>query len=199
MSIELPSLPYAYDALEPVISSATLKTHHGAHHRAYVDKVNALVRDTPVADSSLETIVQWSARGAANDGAVAIFNNAAQAWNHTFYWRSLRPAGEKGARPRGRLAALIASGFGSYGGFVDAFKSAATSHFGSGCQRQRHGGQNRRQRHATHAVVDEEEHPRRRQRERNRGPRASGRGGSDVSHGRRPHVRLDSADADRRR
>ena len=132
MSIELPSLPYAYDALEPVISSATLKTHHGAHHRAYVDKVNTLVRDTPVADSSLETIMQWSARGAANDGSVAIFNNAAQAWNHTFYWRSLRPAGEKGARPRGRLAALIASGFGSYGGFVDAFKSAATSHFGSG-------------------------------------------------------------------
>ena len=132
MSIELPSLPYAYDALEPVISSATLKTHHGAHHRAYVDKVNTLVRDTPVADSSLETIVQWSSRGAANDGSVAIFNNAAQAWNHTFYWRSLRPVGEKGARPRGRLAALIASGFGSYDGFVDAFKSAATSHFGSG-------------------------------------------------------------------
>ena len=132
MSIELPSLPYAYDALEPVISSATLKVHHGRHHQGYVDKLNALVRDTPVADSSLDTIVQWAARETANGRAVAVFNNAAQAWTHAFYWRSLRPAGERGARPRGRLAAMIASAFGSYGGFVDAFKSAATGHFGSG-------------------------------------------------------------------
>lgn len=133
MTIEPPNLPYAYDALEPLISSATLKTHHDKHHRGYVDKLNALVRNTPVADSSLEKILQWSARRrTADQAALAAFNNAAQAWNHAFYWHSLRPRSEKSPAPQGQLARLIASEFGSYSSFAEAFKSAATSHFGSG-------------------------------------------------------------------
>src|SRR3954467_15862154 len=91
MPIALPGLPYNYDALHPVISAVTLKLHHGAHHRGYVDKLNALVRGSELADASLETIVKRSAGTAASDAASrAIFNNAAQAWNHAFYWRSLR-------------------------------------------------------------------------------------------------------------
>lgn len=133
MPIELPDLPYAHDALEPLISSATLKTHHGKHHRGYVDKVNTLVRNTPVANSPLETIVEWSARQSENDRVVtALFNNAAQAWNHAFYWRSLRPRDEKNPGPRGQLAAMIAARFGGLSGFRDALKTAATGHFGSG-------------------------------------------------------------------
>ena len=131
MTIGLPELPYAYNALAPVISETTLKTHHGKHHRNYVDKLNALTRNTDLADSSLETIVKQSARrSAAEPTMAAVFNNAAQAWNHAFYWKSLRPSG--GLAPQGKLATLIASGFGSHAGFAEAFKSAATGHFGSG-------------------------------------------------------------------
>jgi Fe-Mn family superoxide dismutase len=131
MTIELPDLPYAHEALEPLISATTLKTHHGKHHRGYVDKLNALTRNTDLTDSSLETIVKQSARRSAADPAAgAIFNNAAQAWNHAFYWKSLRPRG--GSAPQGKLAALIARSFGSHAAFSEAFKSAATSHFGSG-------------------------------------------------------------------
>ncbi|HEU0198835.1 MAG TPA: superoxide dismutase, partial [Burkholderiaceae bacterium] len=90
MPLELPDLPYAYDALEPFISATTLRTHHGKHHRAYVDKVHALVVNTVLAGGSLEAIVKLSARRAAIDRSmVAVFNNAAQAWNHDFYWNSL--------------------------------------------------------------------------------------------------------------
>lgn len=131
MTIELPNLAYAYEALEPVISRATLRTHHGKHHRGYVDKLNALIRDTDLAGSSLETIVQRSAQHSAADPAnVAVFNSAAQAWNHAFYWRSLRPKGGHGAR--GALAARIAIDFKSDLGFTEAFKPAAAGHFGSG-------------------------------------------------------------------
>jgi Fe-Mn family superoxide dismutase len=131
MTIELPNLPYAYDALEPFISAATLRTHHGKHHRGYVDKLNALIRNTDLADSPLETIVRQSARSSATDPAtIAIFNNAAQVWNHAFYWESLRPRG--GLAPQGKLAALITSSFGSHAGFSETLKSAAASHFGSG-------------------------------------------------------------------
>ena len=131
MTIELPNLPYAYEALEPLISAATLRTHHGKHHRGYVDRLNALIQNTDLADSSLETIVKLSARrGTADPVTVAVFNNAAQAWNHAFYWRSLQPLG--GGVKQGAFAALIASEFGSYRGFAEAFKAAATSHFGSG-------------------------------------------------------------------
>jgi Fe-Mn family superoxide dismutase len=131
MSIALPDLPYAYDALAPWISATTLRTHHGKHHRAYVEKVNALVKDTDLAGATLEAIVKQSAQRIAGDpGMRALFNNAAQAWNHAFYWKSLRAPGGDG--PRGALAARISSTFGNLHGFNEAFKSAATGHFGSG-------------------------------------------------------------------
>jgi Fe-Mn family superoxide dismutase len=131
MTIELPDLPYAYEALEPLISSTTLRTHHGKHHRAYVDKTNALVKDTDLAGGTLEAIVKQSARRAASDPAMRpLFNNAAQAWNHSFYWRSLRPEG--GGGPQGGLVARISSDFGDQRRFAEALKAAATGHFGSG-------------------------------------------------------------------
>ena len=128
MALTLPDLPYDYDALEPVISSATLKLHHGAHHRGYVDKLNALVKD----DSSLEAIVRRAAARAKSDaGASAIFNNAAQAWNHSFYWNSLRPKGV-GTGPKGRLAERIKADFGSPQKLAAALKAASLGVFGSG-------------------------------------------------------------------
>src|SRR5262245_9932110 len=131
MPIELPDLPYPHDALEPVISARTLHTHHGKHHRAYVDKVNALVRGTDLLGRPLEAIVTQSERRAAADATMtALFNNAAQAWNHAFYWRSLRPEGGQG--PRGPLAARMRTAFGDAPRFAEALKSAATGHFGSG-------------------------------------------------------------------
>jgi Fe-Mn family superoxide dismutase len=131
MMIELPDLPYAYEALEPLISSATLRTHHDKHHRAYVDKTNALVRGTDLADSTLEGIVTQSARRAASDPTMTtLFNNAAQAWNHAFYWRSLRP--KDGGGPQGALAARIRSDFGDERSLVETLKVSATGHFGSG-------------------------------------------------------------------
>ena len=131
MTIELLALPYEYDALAPVISEATLRTHHGKHHRGYVDKLNALVRDTKLAGGPLETIAQYAAgRRAASPSMAAIFNNAAQAWNHAFYWRSLRPKGGRG--PQGALADRIVADFNSHADFAAAFKSAAAGHFGSG-------------------------------------------------------------------
>lgn len=123
MAINLPDLPYDFDALQPVISAATLKLHHGAHHRGYVDKLNALLEDSELDRASLETIVQRSAG--------AVFNNAAQAWNHAFYWRSLRPQAQ-GGRPRGTLAARIDADFGGQREFCDRFKAAAMGVFGSG-------------------------------------------------------------------
>ena len=131
MPIQLPRLPYDYDALEPVISASTLKTHYDRHHRGYANKLNALIVDTPVAGEPLEAVVRWSAGWRGNHKtAEAIFNNAAQCWNHEFYWKSLRPRG--GSRPEGPLAALIASEFGSHDGLVRAYTDAASSHFGSG-------------------------------------------------------------------
>ena len=123
MAITLPELPYDYDALQPVISAATLKLHHGAHHRGYVDKLNALIKSTDLAEASLESIVKRSSG--------AIFNNAAQAWNHAFYWRSLRPKVPQGA-PQGALAARVDADFGGQQRFCDLFKAAAMSVFGSG-------------------------------------------------------------------
>jgi Fe-Mn family superoxide dismutase len=123
MAITLPDLPYDYDALHPVISAATMKLHHGAHHRGYVDKLNALVKGTDLEDASLESIVERSAG--------AVFNNAAQAWNHAFYWRSLRPQVRSG-RPQGALAARIDADFGGRQRFCELFKAAAMGVFGSG-------------------------------------------------------------------
>ena len=128
MPVTLPELPYGYEALEPVISAATLKLHHGAHHRGYVDKLNALVKD----DAPLEDIIRRSMRRAATDAnARALFNNAAQAWNHAFYWSSLRPKGSGGA-PRGALAQRIAATFGDQATLIEQLKGAALSVFGSG-------------------------------------------------------------------
>jgi len=123
MAITLPDLPYDYDALQPVISAATMKLHHGAHHRGYVDKLNALVKGSDLEAASLETIVKRSTG--------AIFNNAAQAWNHAFYWRSLRPKAD-GGKPQGALAARIDADFGGHQRFCDLFKAAAVGVFGSG-------------------------------------------------------------------
>jgi Fe-Mn family superoxide dismutase len=128
MAIKLPGLPYGYEALEPVISSATLKLHHGTHHRGYVDKVNALV----TVSSTLEDIVRYSKRRAATDpGAGVLFNNAAQAWNHDFFWKSLRPKGG-GSGPSGPLAERIEAEFGSQEKLLEQLKAAALAVFGSG-------------------------------------------------------------------
>jgi Fe-Mn family superoxide dismutase len=132
MAITLPDLPYDYDALQPVISSATLKLHHGAHHRGYVDKLNALIRGTELENAPLETIVKRSALAAASDQASRlVFNNAAQAWNHAFYWRSLGPKFRRGV-PQGALASRINADFGGQQKFSELFKAAALSVFGSG-------------------------------------------------------------------
>jgi superoxide dismutase, Fe-Mn family len=124
MAITLPDLPYEFDALQPVISAATLKLHHGAHHRGYVEKLNVLVKGSALEGASLETIVKRS-------GAGPVFNNAAQAWNHAFYWRSLRPKVE-GGRPEGPLALRLDKDFGGHQRFCDLFSAAALGVFGSG-------------------------------------------------------------------
>lgn len=126
MSLTLPPLPYALDALEPHISRRTLAAHHGYHHAAYVDKTRALVRGTPLESASLEEIV----RASAEPRQKALFNAAAQAWNHAFYWRSMRPGG--GGDPRGEVARLIGERFGSQRAFSQEFVTAASDQFGSG-------------------------------------------------------------------
>lgn len=125
--ITLPPLPYAQNALEPHITANTLSFHYGKHHQAYVTNLNNLIKDTPLAGASLEEIIMASAKDASKAG---IFNNAAQVWNHTFYWNSMKPNG--GGAPKGKLADKIAKDFGSYEKFVEAFKQAAATQFGSG-------------------------------------------------------------------
>jgi superoxide dismutase, Fe-Mn family len=132
MAITLPDLPYDYDALQPVISAATLKLHHGAHHRGYIEKLNALIKGTDLDGAALDVIVRRSARdAAANPASRSIFNNAAQAWNHAFFWSSLRPKGSAAA-PQGALAARINADFGGQQQLSDLFKATALSVFGSG-------------------------------------------------------------------
>jgi Fe-Mn family superoxide dismutase len=123
----LPALPYADDALAPVISSNTLGFHYGKHHKAYVDNLNKLVTGTPHADSSLEDIVRATAGKAE---AAGIFNNAAQIWNHTFYWHSLREGG--GGTPGKALLDRIEADFGSLDKLKQEFAQAAVTQFGSG-------------------------------------------------------------------
>ncbi len=125
MAIELPPLPFAKEALEPHMSARTLEFHHGKHHKAYVDKANAAIAGTPLENASLEEIV----RAAKSKGDKGLFNNAAQTWNHTFFWNSLSP--EK-TGPEGRLKDLVDSAFGGLTKFNEAFKAEATGHFGSG-------------------------------------------------------------------
>ncbi|MDA0781088.1 MAG: superoxide dismutase [Rickettsiales bacterium] len=122
MAITLPDLPYAQDALEPHISANTLSFHYGKHHNAYVTNLNKLIEGTEFAGSSLEEIVAKSEGG--------IFNNAAQVWNHTFYWNSMKPNG--GGTPEGELADKINEAFGSFDKFREEFANAAATQFGSG-------------------------------------------------------------------
>ena len=130
MPIALASLPYPHDALEPVISAETLAIHHGRHHRGYVDRLNAATRGTEIEETPLDQIVRRSARGRTTARRLAIFQNAAQAWNHQFFWESLRPPGGPG--PGAELAQRIARDFRSHEAFAMALKAAATNHFGSG-------------------------------------------------------------------
>jgi superoxide dismutase, Fe-Mn family len=122
MAHTLPELPYPMDALEPHISRETLEYHYGKHHRTYVEKLNGLVDGTEFADASLEVIIRRSSGG--------VFNNAAQVWNHTFYWHCLAPSG--GGAPGGELAKAIDRDFGSFDEFRKQFSDKAATLFGSG-------------------------------------------------------------------
>lgn len=123
----LPPLPYEPNALEPHMSANTFSFHYNKHHQAYVTNLNNLIKDTPLADKSLEEIIMISAADATKAG---IFNNSAQVWNHTFFWHSMKPNG--GGAPKGKIADKINADFGSFDAFKDAFKQAATTQFGSG-------------------------------------------------------------------
>jgi len=127
MAIQLPDLPYAKDALAPVISANTIEFHYGKHHRTYVDNLNKLIAGTPFEQESLEAIIKKTAGDAAKAG---IFNNAAQIWNHSFYWQCLKPGG--GGAPKGAIAAKINAAWDSYDKFVEELKTAGTTQFGSG-------------------------------------------------------------------
>jgi Fe-Mn family superoxide dismutase len=126
-AVQLPPLPYAQDALKPFISAQTMGFHYGRHHQTYVDNLNKLVAGTPLAGKPLEAIIRETA-GVADKAAV--FNNAAQVWNHTFFWRSMAPDG--GGSPDGRLLEMINKSFGSVGAFKEAFVAAGVAQFGSG-------------------------------------------------------------------
>ena len=123
----LPDLAYANNALEPHMSAQTLETHHGKHHQTYVDTLNTLVKDGPMANLSLEDIITQTH---GDIGKVKIFNNAAQAWNHDFFWKSLSPRG--GGIPTGDIRDRIENDIGDYATFAAAFKKAAVEQFGSG-------------------------------------------------------------------
>ncbi|WP_052546828.1 superoxide dismutase [Enhygromyxa salina] len=122
MPFELPKLPFAKDALAPHMSEETLNFHYGKHHAGYVAKLNAAIEGTQWADKSLEEIIRGS------DGG--LFNNAAQVWNHTFFWNCLKPGG--GGQPTGELAKAIEASFGSYADFKSKFSAACAGQFGSG-------------------------------------------------------------------
>jgi Fe-Mn family superoxide dismutase len=127
MAFELPALPYAKTALEPHISANTFDFHHGKHHNTYVVNLNNLTADTDMAGKSLEDIMKATAGNAAKAG---IFNNAAQVWNHTFFWNSMKPNG--GGKPTGTIADAINAAFGDFDKFKEAFKTAGMTQFGSG-------------------------------------------------------------------
>ncbi|SPJ17701.1 superoxide dismutase, Fe [Burkholderiales bacterium] len=122
MEHTLPPLPYAADALAPYISKETIEFHYGKHHQTYVTNLNNLIKGTEFAQQGLEEIVRKSSGG--------IFNNAAQVWNHTFFWNSLKPGG--GGEPSGALAKAISAKWGSFAAFKEAFSKSAVGNFGSG-------------------------------------------------------------------
>ena len=125
MAIILPPLPYADDALVPVLSATTLQTHHGKHHKAYVDKTNAAILNGDLADKALEDVIA----GARDSGDKGLFNNAAQAWNHGFYWHSLSP---ETLTPDAKLTAAIDASFGSLDALTAELVKQGTAHFASG-------------------------------------------------------------------
>jgi Fe-Mn family superoxide dismutase len=122
---ELPDLPYAYDALEPVISSRTMKFHHDKHHKAYVETTNTLLKDAKAAPDSLESVI----RAAKSSGNKKLFNNAAQAWNHAFFWNAMT---DHVAKPAGELAAAIDGACGDLAGLKRRFVEDGVAQFGSG-------------------------------------------------------------------
>lgn len=127
MAYELPALPYGYDALEPYMSKSTLEFHHDKHHATYVTNLNNLTKDTELAGKPLEDLI----KATNNDpNKVGVFNNAAQVWNHTFFWNCMKANG--GGAPSGTLAEKINASFGSFDKFKDEFKSAGATQFGSG-------------------------------------------------------------------
>jgi Fe-Mn family superoxide dismutase len=123
MEHTLPQLPYAQDALAPHISRETIEYHYGKHHQAYVTNLNTLIKGTEYADLTLEAIIKKAPAG-------GVFNNAAQAWNHTFFWHSMKPHG--GGSPAGALAAAIDKKWGSFDEFKKVFQASAVGNFGSG-------------------------------------------------------------------
>lgn len=122
MTFTLPPLPYAQNALAPAISEETLEYHYGKHHQAYVNNLNNLTKDSELAKKTLEELIMTEQGG--------IFNNAAQVWNHTFYWNSLSPDG--GGEPVGKIAEAIKKNFNSFAEFKDLFSKSAAGQFGSG-------------------------------------------------------------------
>jgi Fe-Mn family superoxide dismutase len=127
MKITLPALPFKKNALAPYISEHTIEFHYGKHHNAYVEKTNTLIKGTDLAGDNLEDIIKKTSGDAAK---AAIFNNAAQVWNHSFYWKCMKPGG--GGVPSGAIAKKINSDVGGYEKFVEQFKDAGATQFGSG-------------------------------------------------------------------
>lgn len=127
MPITLPALPYDKTALEPHISAKTMGFHYDKHHNAYVTNLNKLIQDSDLANASLEDIIT---KTAGKPDKAGIFNNAAQVWNHTFYWHSMKPKG--GGTPTGKIAEQINKDFGGYDNFAKQFKDAGLTQFGSG-------------------------------------------------------------------
>jgi Fe-Mn family superoxide dismutase len=127
MMINLPDLPYAKDALSPVITANTLDFHYGKHHKTYVDNLNKLLESSDLANETLENIIKNTAGDA---GKVGFFNNAAQSWNHAFYWKCMKPNG--GGPPTGTIASKIKTTWGDYDKFLEEIKNAGLTQFGSG-------------------------------------------------------------------
>jgi len=124
----LPKLPYDYDALEPAMSADTLQFHHDKHHKAYVEKTNELAPKAGLDGRSLEDVV----REASRTGDKTLFNNAAQAWNHAFFWNCMAPKDDRGGQPSGDLARMLEQAFGGFDAFKQAFVTEGANHFGSG-------------------------------------------------------------------
>jgi len=127
MKIQLPSLPYSSNALEPHISETTLQFHYGKHHNAYVENTNKLIAGTEFENLSLEEIIKKTYK---NEDKGGLFNNSAQVWNHSFYWNCIEPSG--GGKPSGKIANLIEQSFDGFDDFATQFKNAAMTQFGSG-------------------------------------------------------------------